>query len=268
MVYMIKNKSRALGIILFSLLIINFFFYILEFFQRQETGETSAIFEIYSNIFSILIFIPAIWFTFQAYHEYGIKNPTGKVWFFMGLGFLFWNIGDFIWMIYEVGGQDPFPSVADVAYLLGYPLIYIAIQMQVKEVKTPLKTVEIILIGTIVIITVAIFVFFNIIPVWETYQAGEETLLGTIVGLAYPVLDIYLTPLALLLYLKFRGGQFARAWLYFALGFLIVIIADILFSIFSYSEDFYLICDQLYALSYVIFAVSVYSILQTLRLKV
>lgn len=265
---MVKNKSQLLNIILFSTLIVNLLIYIYEYYRFQQTEEFSNAFNLYSDIFSILIYIPAIWLTFLTSREYGINTIAGKVWLFMGIGFIFWNLGDFIWMIYDLVEQSPFPSIADVAYILGYPILYIAIQIQVREVKIPLKSSEKVIIGIVVIVILIIFTIFNIFPVVEMYQTGEQTLVGTVVGLLYPFLDIYLTPLAIILYLKFRGGQFARTWLYYTIGILIIIAADLIFAIFPDSDLIALIYDQLYTLSYVIFAISIYSILQTIRMKV
>ena len=49
-------------------------------------------------------------------------------WFLIFIAFSFYAIGDIIWAILELGfNQNPFPSVADVFYLIFYPLFAIGI---------------------------------------------------------------------------------------------------------------------------------------------
>ena len=42
-------------------------------------------------------------------------------WLILALGQLAFVFGDIIWTSYAALGQDPFPSLADALYLLGYP---------------------------------------------------------------------------------------------------------------------------------------------------
>ena len=43
-------------------------------------------------------------------------------WILMAVGQALFVAGDLLWNWYEVIGEDPFPSMADVLYLAGYPV--------------------------------------------------------------------------------------------------------------------------------------------------
>jgi diguanylate cyclase (GGDEF)-like protein len=44
-------------------------------------------------------------------------------WLLMAFGQALFVVGDLVWNVYEIMGEDPFPSFADVLYLAGYPFI-------------------------------------------------------------------------------------------------------------------------------------------------
>jgi hypothetical protein len=51
-------------------------------------------------------------------------RPRGAwAWLAIAAGIFTWFVGDLLWGLYEMVGRDPFPSVADLFYVAGYPLI-------------------------------------------------------------------------------------------------------------------------------------------------
>ena len=50
-------------------------------------------------------------------------------WILMAFGQALFVAGDLLWNWYEVIGEDPFPSMADVLYLAGYPFIALGLLM-------------------------------------------------------------------------------------------------------------------------------------------
>ena len=53
-------------------------------------------------------------------------------WLLLAAGQLLFVTGDALWTILELMGESPFPSIADVAYLLGYPLLVVAFLMAIQ----------------------------------------------------------------------------------------------------------------------------------------
>ena len=54
-------------------------------------------------------------------------------WLLLAAGQLLFVTGDALWTILELLGESPFPSIADVAYLLGYPLLVVAFLMAIRR---------------------------------------------------------------------------------------------------------------------------------------
>lgn len=67
--------------------------------------------------FNSLIAVIAV---FTAFMTHKIEGVRRKCWLFMSLGVMLWFLGDIVWTLMVYLGIDPFPSVADVFYMLGY----------------------------------------------------------------------------------------------------------------------------------------------------
>ncbi|HET6781156.1 MAG TPA: GGDEF domain-containing protein [bacterium] len=64
----------------------------------------------------------------RAGRHHAIRAKTRRAWMMVGLAAFCWWLGDVLWSYYEVGlGQAPFPSPADAAYLMFYPILLIGL---------------------------------------------------------------------------------------------------------------------------------------------
>ena len=54
-------------------------------------------------------------------------------WVLMAIGQASFVAGDLLWNWYEFIGEDPFPSMADVLYLAGYPFIVVGLLMMIRR---------------------------------------------------------------------------------------------------------------------------------------
>src|SRR5262252_7721537 len=54
-------------------------------------------------------------------------------WLLMAAGQALFVAGDLLWNWYEVIGEDPFPSLADVLYLAGYPFIAVGLLLLIRR---------------------------------------------------------------------------------------------------------------------------------------
>ncbi|HEU0243339.1 MAG TPA: EAL domain-containing protein [Candidatus Limnocylindrales bacterium] len=66
---------------------------------------------------------------------YGIhrhRPARALPWLLIAASQLLFVTGDTLWTILELMGQSPFPSIADVAYLLGYPVLVIAFTAAIR----------------------------------------------------------------------------------------------------------------------------------------
>ena len=69
-----------------------------------------------------------------AFVALAVIRPAGwQPWFFIAAGQLAFVVGDTMWTVYQAQGADPFPSLADVAYLLGYPVIAVGLILAIRR---------------------------------------------------------------------------------------------------------------------------------------
>jgi len=207
--------------------------------------------------------------------SFSLKSKPGKVWLFFMLGLVTWLIGDIIFMYNQVIVPLPeelqFPSMADQFWTIGYLLIFIGIilQMRLATVKLTRKEIEVVLI--VATITSVLALVFIILPVSELLIADPTTTMEyAFFSLDYPILDLVLLPLAIVLALKYRGGEFSKSWAIIGLGFLVTAIFDLLFTYFeNFGEGYlFLYTDHLYIGYYMILAIGamyLHSSLQSLK---
>ncbi|MBI4731202.1 MAG: GGDEF domain-containing protein, partial [Chloroflexi bacterium] len=152
-----------------------------------------------------------------------------RAWLLIGLAALCNAIAEGLWLYYEaVLFVDPFPSLADLFYLLFYPLMLAGV---LSLPFTPSQQERRAILGldmSIVMLMGAIFLWYFILaPMQESSGGG----LSGLIALAYPVADLFV--LAGILSLIQRDLEnVSRAVLALLSGsMLITAIADILFAI-------------------------------------
>src|SRR3989344_1721796 len=79
----------------------------------------------------------------RAAKAYGLGTPHGQALALLTLGLACWLAGELAWTAFDyVLKIDPFPSVADVFYLLGYPFILIGLVKEISLAKLKLTTIS------------------------------------------------------------------------------------------------------------------------------
>ena len=133
-------------------------------------------------------------------------------------------IGDSIFAIYEhvLGRVIPSPSVADIFYLLQYPLLLAAILLLARRSLPLITKTRILVDGCMIIVTAVTFSWYFVLG--PTLLDGSGSMLGRLVNTAYPFSDLLLV--CCLLLLGVAGGhpvlRYVVALLSLALGFIVV----------------------------------------------
>jgi hypothetical protein len=165
-------------------------------------------------------------------------------------------LGQLVLTYYRFTGQGvPFPTVADLFFVLGTIALVVALMAFVRAYaasgfplgpKGQLWTVGIggVLVGAALVV-----------PLLRPVLAAPAPLLEKALNLAYPTLDfLTLVPALLLLWfsLRFRGGRVGAVWGALVAGILFTTIADVTFGFFSIlgRSDLGAVIDALYLLAY------------------
>lgn len=156
-------------------------------------------------------------------------NGQRAGWASMGIACASWALGGAAWWYYEIlaGREVPFPSVADVGYLGLIPFAVAAlIAFPQAGVRAALRFRN--ALDGLIVAGSLLFMSWGFILA-PAYEAGAESALAMVIGLAYPVSDVLLATLALLA-LANATGRARVAWVLLATGLLGLAVADSAFA--------------------------------------
>ena len=166
-------------------------------------------------------------------------------------------LGQACFVVYQfvMGIEVPFPSLADVFFLVSYPLLIGALAMFLRAYSAsgfPIGPASERVWLAVAVTAVCLAVGYPILmPLVRTPGEPLETLLN----LLYPILDFLLLVPAVLLIrisLRFRGGAVWKVWATLLAGFVFLCAADTLFAYFSQLDRANLVdlVDATYLLAY------------------
>jgi hypothetical protein len=239
---------------IFILLLI-FLFCIISVFYYYSFGFIN--YEIATNLIFLIPPFLSVFGGIAAVRAFGIKNRHGKSFLFIALGLLFLFIGESLFAIFQlVLHINPFPSIADIFYLLAYPLMLIGIFREIIFYQSVIKESYSVFISLMLIILSIIIFSIMIIPVLN----NEGSVLSKIIASSYGVADILLIvgiAYILIMIINIRGGRLFRAWLYILIATMFMLFGDIFFSYYSiqYTANIpqYKQIDLLWIISYLMF---------------
>jgi diguanylate cyclase (GGDEF)-like protein len=159
--------------------------------------------------------------TWRAVHSAGRRR---RAWTALSAALTCWAIGDASWAWLDATGQDPFPSVADVAYLAFGPLTCIGLLLlpdrgerthRLQGLLDGLATS-----GALVLVS-------WVTALGAAVRAAEAVRpLASAVSVAYPVLDVLVTVLAVLTLARAPAGRPRRPLALLVTGLVLNSIAD------------------------------------------
>ncbi len=187
------------------------------------------------------------------------KAPFIKSVRWLAFGFLLWSLGEVTYSVYALilGIAIPYPSIADLFWLSGYPLVLVGMAVFLQQFRFALKRRSVMIALSISIIATGLIVAFLILPVISI----SPDLMTNIVGLAYPILDVGMLFTSILGILMFRGGRVARGWKWLTVASALMALADIGFSYLTAKGMYYdgHPIEVFFDYAYVCFGLSLYS---------
>ena len=186
----------------------------------------------------------------------GLRGIHGKSWVFFLIFAALWFIAEQLFTFNELYlHESPFPSSADVFYLVGYPFYFLFVFLYLKPFKNAISK-KLIVSASLISIVVLIANLYMIVQSDST----DETQTAVIVGLIYPIADaIILVPTIIGVTLFFRG-MVNFLWTLLLLGFICEVIGDTAFQYLSLSSDMYTghPIDILFLWAYILFSFGLY----------
>lgn len=157
---------------------------------------------------------------------FAARRATGRLrtsWLWIGAGVLGWSAGQLIWSYYElIADQDPFPSLADVGYLM-FPVcvatgLWLFPTSQAKGIR--LRNV---LDGIVVVSALLAISWATVLE--STFLANAAEGFGTlVVATAYPVGDVLF--IGMMIYSLTRPGPYRRTQILLAAAMVAMAASD------------------------------------------
>jgi signal transduction histidine kinase len=168
------------------------------------------------------------------------RRATGggrRAWPLLAAGMLSWGAGECVWAYYELvlGRNVPFPSVADVGFLLLIPLVAAGMLCFPTAPKSGPGRSRM-LLDALIIATSTFAIGWNLV-LGPMYRAGSGPLLKHILGLAYPFGDVVLISVVLFVGARCAHGQ-RRSVALIAAGIVCIAAADGLFNYFTLNNSY------------------------------
>ena len=143
----------------------------------------------------------------------------------VAVGFALWAAAEGTWFYYYIINQDPFPSIADAFWIVGYLAFIVALSVSARNIRMKFNA-SLLAIWAILSIAMAVIVIgLDVLPL-----LSEALTVDIIITIAYPIEDILVIIPALVIVLKFKSGEVARPWGVLVLGFLLTAIGDVLYA--------------------------------------
>jgi diguanylate cyclase (GGDEF)-like protein len=215
MLFIGASILSAAGVTLYTLWVLT---------QRYQPG-VEALVSSYGMIF--LTLATAVIGIFIAIDKNSSK-ALRRAWLVMGLAALCNAIAEGLWLYYDVVLKiDPYPSLADVFYLLFYPLMLIGI---LKLPFAPLQRERRAVIGldmSIILILGGLFLWYFILAPMPL--SGANTL-ANIIALAYPAADLFILAGLLSLIQRDLENVSRTVLIFLSASMIFTTLADILFA--------------------------------------
>jgi len=214
-------------------------------FLALPTGavEQSAVYDLL-GLAAVAAAVAGVW----------LHRPAGwQPWVILALGQLSFVAGDIIWTTYAALGEDPFPSPADVAYLLGYPLLALGLGIAIRRRVSGGDRAG--LLDGAILATGAVVVWWTFV-LGPVVAASDPDPLSFGISIAYPIGDLLLIGLALGLVMT-PGARSASFRLLVA-SLVGLLVGDLVFSLQSLDGTYVDggALDTVWMAAYVLFAMA------------
>lgn len=154
---------------------------------------------------------------------------TRRAWAVVGAAFLCTALGDVVWLFYEkVLGLEPFPSWADLPYLLYYPILFTGLLHFPGAVRSVREKAQFVLDTATVLVGSWMIVWYFILG--PIARNTEATVLETAFSMAYPLGDLAILCAVTIILLTRGTAARTDALKLLAAGTFTYVVGDFVFS--------------------------------------
>lgn len=233
-------------------------------------------FLITTNLSAVTFSLLAFWIFSNVWLSIDERDISRRIWGFFALGILLWTVAEAVWAYYELilMVETPYPSAADFFWVLGYLPLFLGLATRYKTLDVTVDPRRKLTILTFVALLFLITVYFVFIPIISEFD--QQRLVESLLNIFYPTGDLVLLVLTSLVFFSMGEGRFALTWRFILSGFLIMSVADLVFSYLSWYGLYHpdgstnvisILVDFAYLLSYTLLSLGIYAYNTLLHLQ-
>lgn len=209
-------------VVIYGLLVASHLFYVFTHIGGEEHISTI------SNVYGVLIYTGPCILAWRASRLQSLSRRTRTAWLFVAIADFSFFLGESIWFYFETILEiQPFPSWADVGYLMFYPLMMTGLILFVERFRSRAERLNFWLDATVVLIAGGLVLWYFLLRPLD--QSTLDDPLMAALAVAYPAGDLVLLIGISSLTLR-RIGSVSRGPVYIILaGVVVNFIADFTF---------------------------------------
>lgn len=188
--------------------------------------------------------------------KFRTKSTHGIAWIMFLVCVMSWMIAEHVWIVEElVLHVKPFPSSADIFYVLGYIFLILFALYYMRMVKNAVTR-------KMILVSVAASILLLLPSLYITlYENSDVDGIAFLLAFAYPILDSIVLVPALIGIMMFFRGEVNKLWTFFSLAIASLAAGDTGFLLTQMNGSYYTghPVDMLLIWSYILFSFGVYS---------
>lgn len=202
----------------------------------------------YSFSFSLLPLVGGLTGMLSAGQWGFLRSAIGRAVFFISAGLLSWGGGSMIWSYYNFFSNEPapYPSLADIGFLLALPLWAIGMVSLSKGsgARFALRSAVgkiFAATGSVAILALSYYLLISVARRGAVFTDTSD-ILKAFLDVTYPTGDVVILLLALGIFglsFQYLGGAYKPSMLALLGGFAVMYLADFIFSYTTTKETFY-----------------------------
>ncbi|MFH0891148.1 MAG: hypothetical protein V1867_00040 [Candidatus Falkowbacteria bacterium] len=184
------------------------------------------------------------------------------------LGLAGWLLGEVLWALFGIFDINQTPSVADLFFIIAYPLMAVGFFMEIKRGHIEWTVKKVLILLPLLAIGFYFIIVYGIIGAYDAEVSIFENMINAFYGVGDMILGL-LVAIILMIIWEYRGGKIFFPWLYIFMGVLLTLIPDILYVVYfdAYMEGLspYRYLDLAWGLSYLFFAYGFFALSELVK---